>query len=286
MKLLIYCFIFASFPLFAQTKGIVKDESGKPIPYVSISVENQNIGTTSEENGTFSIQAGQGENLIFSALGFEDKIVKSAMIQEVVLIKKNYELEEIVIESRKRSKKTTIGNYSDKKIDLLLGNSGKENTHISAKFIPFDEKIRQHPFINTIEFSTFSYVQTAILRIRIFNVDKNAIPTNDVINEDILVYVKKGNRNNKVDLSQYQIKIPEEGIIIGFEYLKLEQNKYYPNFIDQTEEERKKNFSYEPKLRCYFGKNKLMILNKDGSIREDGNLTKNFEIALKIALTN
>lgn len=87
-------------------------------------------------------------------------------------------------------------------------------------------------------------------------------------------------------MSQYQIKIPEEGIIIGFEYLKLEQNKYYPNFIDQTEEERKKNFSYEPKLRCYFGKNKLMILNKDGSIREDGNLTKNFEIALKIALTN
>jgi hypothetical protein len=37
-------------------------------------VENENIGTTSEENGSFSIHVeDQNKVLIFSALGFEKK---------------------------------------------------------------------------------------------------------------------------------------------------------------------------------------------------------------------
>jgi hypothetical protein len=38
--------------MYSQIKGIVLDESNKPIPYVNI-WENENIGTTSEENGSF-----------------------------------------------------------------------------------------------------------------------------------------------------------------------------------------------------------------------------------------
>lgn len=46
--------LFLSISALAQQKGIVKDSISKqPIPYVNISVENENIGTTSEENGAF-----------------------------------------------------------------------------------------------------------------------------------------------------------------------------------------------------------------------------------------
>jgi len=286
MKSIIAFLLFISVPVLSQVKGIVKDESGNPISYASISVENQNIGTTSEENGTFSIKAKEGENLIFSALGFEDKILKSNEVQEVILVKKLFELEEILIENSKKNKKTTIGKYSGQKLEYTLGNTGRDNTHISAKFIRYSEEIRQHPFISTIEFTTFSHVNNAILRVRIFNVDHKGIPTNDVVNEDILVYVKKGNKNNTVDLSEYQIKIPEEGIVIGFEYLKLEQNKYFNNVVGQTEEQRQKNFSYEPGIKCFLGKNKVIFLNKDGSIRNESDLKTNLEIGLKISLTN
>jgi hypothetical protein len=48
--------------------------SNKPIPYVNIWVENENIGTTSEENGSFSIHVeDQNKVLIFSALGLKPK---------------------------------------------------------------------------------------------------------------------------------------------------------------------------------------------------------------------
>ena len=71
MKKSIICFLlFISFSVLAQVKGVVKDEAGNPISYANISVENQNTGTTSEENGTFSIKVNEGANLIFSALGF------------------------------------------------------------------------------------------------------------------------------------------------------------------------------------------------------------------------
>ena len=73
-------FFFMSFSISAQTKGVVIDESGKPIPYVNIWVENENIGTTSEENGEFSIADAENKILVFSAVGFEtlkDKLNES-----------------------------------------------------------------------------------------------------------------------------------------------------------------------------------------------------------------
>ena len=63
--------LLMSFYVSAQTKGVVVDESGKPIPYVNIWVENENIGTTSEENGEFSINVSDNKYLIFSAIGYE-----------------------------------------------------------------------------------------------------------------------------------------------------------------------------------------------------------------------
>ena len=56
--------LLINFYVSAQTKGVVVDESGKPIPYVNIWVENENIGTTSEENGEFSINVSDNKVLI------------------------------------------------------------------------------------------------------------------------------------------------------------------------------------------------------------------------------
>lgn len=285
MKSMIYFFLLISFPILAQTKGSVKDEAGDPISYANISVENQNFGTTSEENGTFSLNLNKDSNLIFSALGYEDKILKSSEAKEVVLVKKIFEFEEILIESRKKNKKATIGKYSEHKLDYTLGNTGSDNTHILAKYIDFSEQVRQHPYINSIEFQSNSQVDNAILRIRIFDVDENGIPTEDVVNEDIMVTVKKGKRKNIVDLSKYQIKIQQEGIIIGFEYLKLEQNKHFKNIVNETPEERQKNFSYEPGILCFLGTNKVRYFNKDKSLKKS-DIKGNIEIALKISLTN
>ena len=76
-------FLLMSFYVSAQTKGVVVDESGKPIPYVNIWIENENIGTTSEENGEFSINSPKDKNLIFSILGFDKRTIKESEVANV-----------------------------------------------------------------------------------------------------------------------------------------------------------------------------------------------------------
>ena len=64
MKTLLFFFI--TFSLSAQIRGVVKDSiSGEPIPYVNIWVENETIGTTSEANGSFFLEASKQKNIVF-----------------------------------------------------------------------------------------------------------------------------------------------------------------------------------------------------------------------------
>ncbi len=82
---LLILLLLISVTVMAQVKGIVVDESGKPIPYVNIWVENENNSTTSEENGEFTITCQPNKNLVFSVLGYEKKIVKASEADSVIL---------------------------------------------------------------------------------------------------------------------------------------------------------------------------------------------------------
>jgi hypothetical protein len=116
-KRLLWLLIFICFSATAQIKGVVVDEKKEPIPYVNIWVENENIGTTSEENGAFSLPINEIKNIVFSALGYETKIVSSTEIESVILYPKALELNEVVIEQRKGTSEVIIGNFSEIKLN-------------------------------------------------------------------------------------------------------------------------------------------------------------------------
>jgi hypothetical protein len=53
-------FFFITISLSAQIRGLVKDSiSGEPIPFVNIWVENETVGTTSEADGSFFLEASK-----------------------------------------------------------------------------------------------------------------------------------------------------------------------------------------------------------------------------------
>ncbi|MDD3004331.1 carboxypeptidase-like regulatory domain-containing protein [Flavobacterium sp.] len=272
--------LLMSFVGFSQTKGVIKDSiTGQPIPYVSVWVENETIGTTAEFNGEFVINTNdKNKNLVFSALGYQTKIISLKNINTVTLSPKSIELNEVIIGKRKGTNEIVVGDFSGINLNSGVSNAGQENVHIWAKIIRFNDKIKEHPYIKSIEFVTRSELKNSLLRIRIFNIDKQEIPIGDAIDDNILVKVKKGTNPNKVDLSGYNIKIPEEGVLIGFEYLKLEQNK----IVYQG------NIRYAPSILGFFpGGNTLIKLSQDGVVFP--NITGkygNVEIALKIKLSN
>lgn len=275
--------------LSSQIKGVVKDSiSGKPIPYVNIWDENENIGTTSEENGTFSLNGIREKNIVFSAFGYEKRTIKADQTSNVFLKPKVFELNEVIIEKRKATKETTIGDYKGVNLNTGVTNIGQENVHVWSKFIRFNEKIKEHPFIKSIEFVTRANLKNVLLRIRVFNVDQEGIPTEDEVQDDVLVPIKKGKKNNIVDLTKYNIKIPKEGILIGFEYLKLEQNKREYVYTTNEDKQIHETITYEPSILGFFpGGETLLLLNRDGTLRHGTPIIYgNVEIALKIKLTN
>lgn len=97
------CACFVSTLTFAQGKKIsgkvVDQKDGLPLPGVSVIVKNTNIGTFTDKNGTFIINATNDAVLVFSSIGYIKKEIKaeSAVSITVALESGNSELNEVVV---------------------------------------------------------------------------------------------------------------------------------------------------------------------------------------------
>jgi TonB-linked SusC/RagA family outer membrane protein len=56
--------------------GIIRTASGEPLPGATVSVKNSQISTSSTADGRFSIQARQGDTLVFSFVGYSTQEIR------------------------------------------------------------------------------------------------------------------------------------------------------------------------------------------------------------------
>ena len=246
MKQFIFLFLI-TFSLSAQVKGVVKDSiTGEPIPFVNIWVENENIGTTSETNGSFTLDIKDDKKLIFSALGYETKIISSK--SEIIYLKLIvYELNEVVVENSKKTKEIKLGSFKKGKIKLYYGSGIKPTT--LAKKIEFTDEVSNYPFLKEISFLSLCQIKKAKIILRFFELDNNGLPGADYLNENIIIEVKEGKNINKIDLEKYNIKIPKKGIFIAFEWMIIEDNKYTFEYTIEEEDNKikhKNGLTYQP----------------------------------------
>ena len=228
-KRLFLALILVGFSLSAQIKGVVKDSlTGKPIPYVNIWVENENIGSTSEENGTFFINTTtNGKKLIFSTLGYEKKIIKASQVAEVYLKPTSYSLDEVVISKSIGTKSVEIGKTKNE-IYQAFDNGPK----IDTKFFPYLASYKKTRYLKQVSIYTDSRIEDAIIKIHFYTVDSNGFPAAEILDKDFVVTVKKGTRINRFDLAKLNLKFPKNGLFVGFEKLLIEKNKTEKNITD------------------------------------------------------
>lgn len=221
-KRLFLALVLIAFSTSAQIKGVVKDSlSGKPIPYVNIWVQNENIGSTSEENGTFFINSTEkGKKLIFSTLGYEKKIIKASEASEVNLKPTAYSLDEVVISKSIGTKEIEIGKTKNE-IYQAFDNGPK----IDTKFFAYSSSYKKTKYLKKVTIYTDSRIENAIIKIHFYNVDSNGFPADELLDKDFVVTVKKGTRINGFDLTKFNLKFPKNGLFVGFEKLMIEKNK-------------------------------------------------------------
>jgi TonB-linked SusC/RagA family outer membrane protein len=90
-------------------RGNVLDETGEPVPMVSILLKNTTIGTTTDFDGKFTIKAKKGDILTFNYLGYATKqiIIDTETNLTITLVPDN-QLEEIVVVGYGTQKKSVV----------------------------------------------------------------------------------------------------------------------------------------------------------------------------------
>ncbi len=250
MKIFTLIFFIFSLSLSAQIKGVVTDSlSGKPIPYVTITLENENIGTTSEENGTFILNfEPKNQAVLFSGIGFESKKIPIEQIRNVQLKSILYPLNEVVVTNLKRTLEIEVGNSKNR---FFLPES-QIYPWILARKIQIEPSKPEVKYLKNLIFFTKSETNKTFFRARIFAINKEGLPGEDLISEEILVKVKKGRQKTTVDVSALKIKVPDEGIVVGFESLLTKDNQYWQEASVINSKKSIKVLNYGPHLLYSF----------------------------------
>jgi hypothetical protein len=277
------------FYVSAQTKGVVVDESGKPIPYVNIWVENENIGTTSEENGEFSISASANKNLIFSILGFDKRIIKASEVANVVLKATSFQLDEVVIARRFETKKIEIGQINNPILEAF-----DNGPRIDVKFFPYSDSYKKTKYIKKVSILTDSRIDNATVKIHFYKVDSNGFPSEELLTKDCIVNIKKGVVRNSFDLTDLNLKLPKTGIFIGFEKLIITKNKLEKTIVNSNTGKTTTQIVYYPfVLYNYVERDFLYTFSVGKWSRKTNEKTigssdkiKMYEPAINLVLTN
>lgn len=244
MKKLIF-FLCISTQLFSQQvifKGkLVDKETKQPIVYANISFLNSDKGISSKENGEFEISIDKKlleSKIHFSCLNYKDTIVLASDLQNKTLYleTKNIELKEIVI-SKKRKKKSILDKVKRRVIPLHSG----DNVRMIAKYFP--NELAEDFLIDKVEIHFSKRNATkAKFRIRIFSKDlESNFPKEDLLLESIPISIQKGQRSIEINLEDYYLSFPKEGVFVVFEKLLIPYN-----FYEWEESDEKFNKYYAP----------------------------------------
>lgn len=226
-ELIFIPFLFISFNLYSQVEGIVLNkETKEPIPYANIWMADEEIGTTSDTSGRFSLAGNHiGKFLIISAIGFESiKIQIDSEAPYMYLKPKTYLIREIQVTPRLNKefvdgsfRRSQVYNYNCPRVPLIY-----------ARFFPFKEEYGNNPIIKSIKIATYSKIHAKI-NIRIFNVLENGQPGDDLLTDNYFVSVRKGRKTRSIDISDaIIIPFPRTGVFIAIEFLIIDENKYIP----------------------------------------------------------
>jgi hypothetical protein len=213
--------------LAQKTNGIVRDSvTGKPIPYVSVWLENEDISTMADSLGQYAIRTtNAGKTVVFSAAGYVPKKVK---LPETRGLKLRPIAFPECLPRTKRTETVTLGaDYKIRKADLTFGNEGKP-WMLARKFTP-TTGVAKTPFLDKLTLYTDSHNNNMKLGLRFFAIDQNGNPGTELTDKLVIFRVDHGRENTVVDLSLYNIQVPESGFFVAVSWLIIDQNvkKWY-----------------------------------------------------------
>jgi len=288
--LLFVCLVYFSISNAQTYSRLFNSNTNDPIAFASIWVEHTNIGTTSNENGKFTLDLNDSSNVVaFSAIGYELKKIKSGLLKDSIFLKPVTRPKQENLDGPKNRKRTiTIGNYNKASIKDFFGTGKLPGT--TARFFEYKKSYDNTPYLGQIKVLTHSDLSRAKFLIKLYKKDSTGKPGEYLYHENIIATARRGKRSTKVDLPPLNIQFPENGLFVAVEWLIIEDNQYTYSYISPGKKGELNDTSYEPS----FGKisssnqNHLWSLLQGCWVMFPKNVaTKKFDqLALELELSN
>lgn len=228
---------------------VVDQKSKQPIPFTNIGIFKSNIGTLSNEDGSFTLSVPKelaNDSVTFSSLGFEMKLVPlrsflTSPNATIFLTEKPFLLKEVSVKAKKIKAMTfQLGNtiikggnlqedttYAGRAIALLIDN---KNPKPDGEFPLYLAKARLHILRNNLKSCRF--------RVRINEVDeKTGLPGSDLLQKSVIVESSRKSGWLEFDLSSLNM-IVSQPFFVTFEQLTTKDDRVaiasgYRKFIAQ-----------------------------------------------------
>ncbi len=219
-RFLSICLILIACGLNAQTlKGTLKDAAtGEALPFVNLGLLNKNIGTVSDDNGSFYLTAPSAtatHTVRISTTGNRTKNISILDLQKqlkadpiVLLEEEATQLEELVITNEKPEeeavlKEDIMGNLTKSQRTSVGFTSNKLGNEIGMMM-----KIKVSPMTLKTFSASLTSVKNPKLKMRLnFYSIKDGMPDKLIIKENIIVTPPPGSTVMEVDLTPYNIVV-------------------------------------------------------------------------------
>lgn len=204
---------------------VISAKTQQPLAYVTIQVINKGLGTITDENGLFKLNASgfsQEAEIKLSMIGFETQIVS---VKDLVNHENIFQMKELTVQLSEvivRPKKIKVKTLGTKSLSTknMTGWGGCGNCSEDLGGIERGIRIdtRRPVFVEKVNFHVayFGY-DSMLLRLHVRKI-KDELPAQELLNNNIYVRVKSTGWH-EIDLRTYNLSFSED-VAVSLEWVK------------------------------------------------------------------
>lgn len=226
--------IILLFPYFIYAQNtltgkVVNAKTKLPVPFATVGIINQNVGTSAAEDGIFTLSmvtTAAIDTILVSCTGyttlkmpyrFNEKESLTIELNEITNI-----LNTVVLTNKKRLTEVALNDFTSCGT-YFIGSNGYQ-TQLAQHFYMQEADA----ILTSIKICRFSmgifYPEKTIFRVRIYDIDTvTKAPSIDLC--DQIIEVKSSKRYIYLNLAKYNIHIPGKDFFVAIEWLKIPYNK-------------------------------------------------------------
>ena len=220
---------------------VVEEFTKKPIPYATIGLIKQNVGTNANEQGEFTFSCKQPglDTLIISSIGYITirLPVNELRVNNVLTLSvKEVQLRQVVIKNQWNY--SEVGTYRGYQ-DYCFTSSGYQSQVAKKLTAPVANSLLQ-----TIDVRTSKYQGgKSIFRVRVYDFDSITKGPGEELTDTSIQVNSKG-RVTSINMTSYKIWLPRNDFFVSIEWLLIPYNEY--RFSSKFEGRQKEQLNYNP----------------------------------------